>query len=59
MQVSGKLELEEALKELFSDARLLEARRVAAKQAFCATSSGIIANVWNLLDYHIFRQALD
>ncbi|XP_044474257.1 probable 3-deoxy-D-manno-octulosonic acid transferase, mitochondrial isoform X2 [Mangifera indica] len=59
LQVSGKLELEEALKELFSDARLLEARRVAAKQAFCATSSGIIANVWNLLDYHIFRQALD
>ncbi|XP_031252225.1 probable 3-deoxy-D-manno-octulosonic acid transferase, mitochondrial isoform X2 [Pistacia vera] len=58
-QVSGKLELEEALKELFSDARLLEARRVAAKQAFCALSSGIIANVWNLLNFHIFRQALD
>ncbi|KAK4582954.1 hypothetical protein RGQ29_025929 [Quercus rubra] len=58
LQVSGKLELEKALKELFSDAKVLEARRMAAKQAFCALSTGIVANVWSLLNVHVLNQAL-
>lgn len=58
LQVSGKSELEEAVSQLFSDARVLEAQQMAAKQAFCALSSGIVANVWNLLNFHVFRRAL-
>ncbi|XP_024038395.1 probable 3-deoxy-D-manno-octulosonic acid transferase, mitochondrial [Citrus clementina] len=58
LQVSRKSELEEALSQLFSDARVLEAQQMAAKQAFCALSSGIVANVWNLLNFHVFRRAL-
>lgn len=58
MQVSGQLELEEAIVELLSDAKILEARRMAAKQAFHALSSGIIVNVCNLLNFHVFKQAL-
>ncbi|KAG8648627.1 probable 3-deoxy-D-manno-octulosonic acid transferase, mitochondrial [Manihot esculenta] len=54
-QVSGTLELEEAIKELLNDAKLLDARRMAAKQAFHALSSGIIANVWNLLNFHVLE----
>lgn len=57
MQVSGKLDLEEALKELFRDTRLLEARRNAAKEAFRALSSGIVANVWNVLSLHVLQRA--
>ncbi|XP_042515943.1 probable 3-deoxy-D-manno-octulosonic acid transferase, mitochondrial isoform X2 [Macadamia integrifolia] len=57
MKVSGKLELVEALKELFSNAELLEARRMAAKQSFFALSSGIITNIWNLIDLHVLRKA--
>lgn len=55
MQVSGKLELEKSLKELFSDAKVLEARCTSAKQAFHALSSGIVANVWNLLNSHVLK----
>ncbi|KAK2655000.1 hypothetical protein Ddye_008052 [Dipteronia dyeriana] len=58
LQVSGKSELEEALMKLLSDARVLEARQMAAKEAFLALSSGIVANVWNLLNFHVFQQAL-
>lgn len=58
MQVAGKVELVEILGELFSNAKLLEAHRLAAKQAFHALSSGIIKNVWNLLDFHVFRKAV-
>ncbi|KAJ4705105.1 putative 3-deoxy-d-manno-octulosonic-acid transferase [Melia azedarach] len=58
LQVSGKSELEEALRKLFSDARKLEERQMAAKQAFCALSSGVVANVWNLLNFHVLRRAL-
>ncbi|KAI3738191.1 hypothetical protein L2E82_28212 [Cichorium intybus] len=56
MQVGGGMELEEILDKLFSDPELLEARQMAAKQVFCALSSGIIENVWNLLEHHIFRK---
>lgn len=58
MQVSGKIELEKALKELFSDAKVLEARGTSAKQAFHSLSSGIVANVWNLLNSHVLKRAL-
>ncbi|XP_059428139.1 probable 3-deoxy-D-manno-octulosonic acid transferase, mitochondrial isoform X1 [Corylus avellana] len=58
LQVSGKIELEKALKELFSDAKVLEAHCTAGKQAFHALSSGIVANVWNLLNSHVLKRAL-
>ncbi|CAK7343354.1 unnamed protein product [Dovyalis caffra] len=58
LQVPGKLELEEAMLKFFSDAKVLEARRTAAKQACHALSNGIVTNVWNLLHYHVLKQAL-
>ncbi|KAM7263462.1 hypothetical protein ACFE04_001145 [Oxalis oulophora] len=57
LQVSGKGELEQALKELFNDTRILQKRRTAAQEAFRALSDGIVTNVWNLLDIHVFRKA--
>ncbi|KAF2289797.1 hypothetical protein GH714_038666 [Hevea brasiliensis] len=58
IQVSSTLELEEAIMELLNDTKVLDARRMAAKQAFCALSHGIIANVWNLLNFHVLRVSL-
>ncbi|KAL7264907.1 hypothetical protein ACSBR1_002793 [Camellia fascicularis] len=58
LQVSGKLELEKALCEFFSNTAVLQARRAAARQAFHALSSGIIENIWNILHFHVFRKAL-
>ncbi|KAJ1419487.1 hypothetical protein SESBI_15044 [Sesbania bispinosa] len=56
LQVSGKLELEKALIELFTNTTLLEAHRRAAKEAFCSLSSDIVANIWSLLNFHIFSR---
>lgn len=56
-QVSGHI-LVEALSNLLSDAKLLEERQEAAKQAYHALSCGITENVWSFLDFHIFRIAL-
>ncbi|KAF3960077.1 hypothetical protein CMV_015177 [Castanea mollissima] len=56
LQVSGKLELEKALKELFSDAKVLEARRMAAKQAFRALSTELQA--WELKRHWIMKKSL-
>ncbi|KAF3613631.1 putative 3-deoxy-D-manno-octulosonic acid transferase, mitochondrial [Capsicum annuum] len=56
-KVSGHI-LVEALSNLLSDAKLLEERQEAAKQAYHALSCGITENVWGLLDFHIFRIAL-
>lgn len=53
--MSGALELEEAIMKLFGDAKALEEHRMAAKQVFSAVSSGIVTNVWNLLDARVFR----
>ncbi|CAI0469433.1 unnamed protein product [Linum tenue] len=53
VQVSGKEELQEALFQLFSDRKMLKARRMASKQTFHTLSSGILAKVWNLLDTHV------
>lgn len=57
-QVAGQVELEVVLHELLSNAEVLEARRVAAKQAFHALSNGVIENVWNLLHFHVFSKEL-
>ncbi|KAF9597061.1 hypothetical protein IFM89_015252 [Coptis chinensis] len=56
LQVSGKRELLEALSEMFNNHRVLEARRVAAKQTFLALSNGIVANVWNLVHLHLISR---
>lgn len=56
-QVSGYI-LVEALSNLLSDAKLLEERQEAAKQAYHSLSCGITENVWSFLDFHIFRVAL-
>ncbi|EEF33745.1 probable 3-deoxy-D-manno-octulosonic acid transferase, mitochondrial [Ricinus communis] len=55
MQVSGTLELQGAIMKLFGDPKVLEARRMAAKQAFCALSTDIISNVWNHLNFYILE----
>ena len=51
-------ELVEALSELFSNSEILEVRRLAAKQAFQSLSSGIVANVWNHINFNVLRHAL-
>ncbi|XP_022746888.1 probable 3-deoxy-D-manno-octulosonic acid transferase, mitochondrial [Durio zibethinus] len=56
MQVSGKLELEKALRELFDDGKILESRQKAANEAYHALSSSVVANAWNLLNFHFLRQ---
>ncbi|KAL4560430.1 hypothetical protein LXL04_032581 [Taraxacum kok-saghyz] len=56
IQVDGGMELEEILDKLLSDPEVLEARRMAAKQAFSALSRGVIENVWNLLEVCIYRK---
>lgn len=58
LQVSGKLELEQALTELFSDVKVLEVHRMAAKQAYQSLSSGIVVKVWDLLNYQVLQQTL-
>lgn len=45
--------LVQSLIELFNDANILEARRVASKQAYCALSSGVLENIWSLVQFHI------
>ncbi|XP_057999579.1 probable 3-deoxy-D-manno-octulosonic acid transferase, mitochondrial [Hevea brasiliensis] len=58
IQVSSTLELEEAIMEPLNDANVLDGRHMAAKQAFHALSSGIVVNVWNLLNFHVLRVSL-
>ncbi|KAG8376655.1 hypothetical protein BUALT_Bualt09G0086100 [Buddleja alternifolia] len=55
LQVSGD-KLVEAVSELLGNNEFLEARRVAAKEAYHALSSGIIENIWEMLHFHIFRK---
>lgn len=52
------MELAESLNELFSDATALNAHQSAAKEAYHALSNGIVTNIWNLLDLHVFRWIL-
>lgn len=55
LQVSGKLELEKVLMELFADAKILESRQKAAKEAFHALSSAVVSNAWDVLNFHLLR----
>ncbi|XP_071908366.1 probable 3-deoxy-D-manno-octulosonic acid transferase, mitochondrial isoform X1 [Coffea arabica] len=57
LQVSGDM-LVEALIELFSDAKLLETRRAAAKQAYHALSIGVVENMWRLVQFHILDKSV-
>ncbi|XVF55622.1 hypothetical protein PTKIN_Ptkin06aG0051100 [Pterospermum kingtungense] len=56
MQVSGKLELKNTVRELFGDSKILESRQMAAKEAFHALSNSVVANAWNLLNFHFLRR---
>ncbi|XP_072992718.1 probable 3-deoxy-D-manno-octulosonic acid transferase, mitochondrial [Typha latifolia] len=56
-QVSGEIELVEALKLLLSDAKALEARQKAAKQAFSSMSNGVVGRVWSLVKTFVLQQS--
>ncbi|XP_030492706.2 probable 3-deoxy-D-manno-octulosonic acid transferase, mitochondrial [Cannabis sativa] len=58
LQVSGQVELQEALEVVFRDKKVLEARREAAKQAYHCLSRGTVTRVWNLLDSQLLKHAL-
>eukprot|EP01018_Ginkgo_biloba_P011829 Gb_25452 [translate_table: standard] len=58
-QVSGKVELLGVLQELFDNAKCLEARRDAAKQASAAAAAGVLQRVWCLLDTLVLRKAFE
>ncbi|GER45407.1 3-deoxy-D-manno-octulosonic-acid transferase [Striga asiatica] len=51
LQVSGE-NLVEAVNELLSNVKILEARRAAARQAFRALSNGVVESVWEMLKCH-------
>ncbi|XP_051130253.1 probable 3-deoxy-D-manno-octulosonic acid transferase, mitochondrial isoform X2 [Andrographis paniculata] len=57
LQVSGEM-LADAVGELLSNAKVLESRRMAAKQAYRTLSNGIVENIWQMLDIHILRKSL-
>ncbi|KAL3536171.1 hypothetical protein ACH5RR_004632 [Cinchona calisaya] len=57
LQVSGDM-LGEAIIELFGNTKILEARRTAAKQAYHALSSGVIENIWSLVQFHILDKSV-
>ncbi|KGN48228.1 probable 3-deoxy-D-manno-octulosonic acid transferase, mitochondrial [Cucumis sativus] len=57
LQVHGKVDLEEAIKYLLKDDKVLEAHRMAAKQAQQALASGIIVGTWNSLNSNVLRSA--
>uniref|UniRef100_A0A7C9AIU9 lipid IVA 3-deoxy-D-manno-octulosonic acid transferase n=2 Tax=Opuntia streptacantha TaxID=393608 RepID=A0A7C9AIU9_OPUST len=58
LQVSGELELIEALRDLLSNQINLEARQSAAKQAFLELSSGTLAYVWEQLNLFVLGKDL-
>lgn len=57
LQVSHD-QLVEAVNELFVDAKILEARRVAARQAYRTLSYGIVEKLWEMLHYHVFMKSV-
>ncbi|KAI3471992.1 hypothetical protein Pfo_028680 [Paulownia fortunei] len=57
LQVSGE-KLVEAVNELLGNVNILEARRVAARQAYHALSSGIVENFWEMLHFHVFMKSV-
>ncbi|KAH6802713.1 KDO transferase A [Perilla frutescens var. frutescens] len=56
LQVSRE-KLVEAVNELFVDAKILEARREAARQAYSALSRGTVEKLWEMLYYHVFMKS--
>ncbi|XP_010243383.1 PREDICTED: probable 3-deoxy-D-manno-octulosonic acid transferase, mitochondrial isoform X1 [Nelumbo nucifera] len=56
LKVSGEGELIEALSELFDDAEVLGAHRMAAKQAFLSLSSRVLTNIWNLINSYVLEK---
>ncbi|CAA0830372.1 Probable 3-deoxy-D-manno-octulosonic acid transferase- mitochondrial [Striga hermonthica] len=57
LQVSGE-NLVEAINELLSNVKILEARRAAARQAFRALSNGVVESVWEMLKCHVFIKSM-
>ncbi|XP_008462526.2 probable 3-deoxy-D-manno-octulosonic acid transferase, mitochondrial isoform X1 [Cucumis melo] len=57
LQVHGKVDLGGAIKNLLKDDKVLEAHRMAAKQAQQALASGIIVGTWNSLNSKVLRSA--
>ncbi|KAK1276068.1 hypothetical protein QJS04_geneDACA010064 [Acorus gramineus] len=55
-QVSGNVELAEALIELFDNSKILEARQEAAKEACLTQSRGVVEKVWDLINSHVLKQ---
>ncbi|XP_057548356.1 probable 3-deoxy-D-manno-octulosonic acid transferase, mitochondrial [Amaranthus tricolor] len=56
LQVSGELELINALHELLSHPNILEARKSVAKEAFYALSCGVLSRVWIQLNWFILKR---
>lgn len=55
--MSGE-KLVEAVHELFDNVQTLETRRLAARQAYHALSSGIVGNIWEMLHFHVFVKSV-
>lgn len=50
--------LVDAVSELLVNAEILEARRLAARQAHLALSRGIVEKLWDTLHFHIFMKSV-
>ncbi|KAL2250717.1 UNVERIFIED_CONTAM: putative 3-deoxy-D-manno-octulosonic acid transferase, mitochondrial [Sesamum indicum] len=50
--------LVEVVNQFFDNFKILEAHRVAAKQAYHALSSGIVKKLWEMLHFHIFMKSI-
>ncbi|KAG6437286.1 hypothetical protein SASPL_102199 [Salvia splendens] len=48
----------DAVSELFVNADILEAHRLAARQAYLALSRGIVEKLWDALHFHIFMKSV-
>ncbi|XP_011094436.1 probable 3-deoxy-D-manno-octulosonic acid transferase, mitochondrial isoform X2 [Sesamum indicum] len=57
LQVPGE-KLVEVVNQFFDNFKILEAHRVAAKQAYHALSSGIVKKLWEMLHFHIFMKSI-
>ena len=56
-QVSHE-KLVDVVSELFVNAEILEARRLAARQAYLTLSRGIVEKLWDTLHFHIFMKSV-
>lgn len=58
LQVSGDKKLADALIGLFGDSELLEAHRMASKQAYLALSRDVLENIWSTVELFILDKAV-